>query len=71
MSNEKETVIMTAEEKAQFEAFKQTQAKKEAEAKKKRERDTYRQIVSETVDDVFLRFDERKRQTRQTQTGSV
>jgi hypothetical protein len=48
-----EAVLMTAEEKAQFEAFRQAQAKKEAEAKKKNERDTYRQLVSETVDDVF------------------
>ena len=48
-----EAVLMTADEKARYEAFKWAQEKKSAEEKRKQERDVYRQLVSEAVDDVF------------------
>jgi hypothetical protein len=44
---------MTAEEKAQFEAFRKAQEKKSADDRKKQERDTYRQLVNEAVDEIF------------------
>ena len=39
-------VMMTAEEKARYEDFRQAPEKKNAEEKKKHDRDAYRQIVS-------------------------
>ena len=48
-----EVVKMTAEEKAEFEAFK---AQKEAEAKKVREkenREAYKKLVDETINEIF------------------
>ena len=46
----KTAVEMTAEEKAQFEAYKAEKAKKEAEARRKTERETYSALVEETID---------------------
>lgn len=50
MKEEKqETVIMTADEKAEFEAFQKAKAKKLAEEQAKTEREQYRQMVDEEV----------------------
>lgn len=48
-----EAVLMTAEEKARYEAFRKVQEKRSAEEKRKEERDVYRQPVSDAVDGVF------------------
>ena len=49
MANEKEAVLMTADEKAQFEAFQKEQAKKAAQEQAKNNRDSYRKLVNEEV----------------------
>lgn len=41
------TVVMTAEEKAEFEAFQREKAKKAAEEKAKNDREMYKQMVDE------------------------
>lgn len=46
----KQTVVMTAEEKAEFEAFQQAKAKKVAEEKAKSDREMYRQMVDEEIE---------------------
>jgi hypothetical protein len=46
-------VLMTAEEKDLFEEFQRAKAKKAKEEEKRQERETYKQLVSETVDVVF------------------
>ena len=51
-----ETVEMTAEERQEFEAFKETKQKKEAEAKRKADRDAYTALVDETIDAVMPRL---------------
>lgn len=48
-----ETVQMSAEERAEFEAFRAERAKKAAAAKAKQDREAYRQLVDETIDAVF------------------
>lgn len=48
--NNKQVVEMTAEEKAQFEAFKVEKAEKEAIQKAKDNRDAYKQLVDETIE---------------------
>lgn len=48
--NKKQVVEMTAEEKAQFEAFKVEKAEKEAKQKAKDDREAYKQLVDETID---------------------
>lgn len=48
--NNKQVVEMTAEEKAQFEAFKVEKAEKEAVRKAKDDRDAYKQLVDETIE---------------------
>ena len=48
-NEKKQTVEMTAKEKAQFDAFRREKAKKEAEARAKAERETYRQMVDDEV----------------------
>ncbi len=48
--NNKQVVEMTAEEKAQFEAFKVEKAEKEAIRKAKDDRDAYKQLVDETIE---------------------
>lgn len=51
MSDEnRQTVEMTAEEKAEFEAFQQEKAKKVADAKAKADRDAYKQMVDEEIE---------------------
>lgn len=47
MNNEQ--VIISAEERADFEAFRIEKAKKEAATKKKEDRDTYKLLVDETI----------------------
>lgn len=46
----RQTVVMTAEEKAEFEAFQQAKAKKTAEEKAKADREMYRQMVDEEIE---------------------
>lgn len=46
----RQTVVMTAEEKAEFEAFQQAKAKKAAEEKAKADREMYRQMVDEEIE---------------------
>ena len=48
--NKTTTVEMTAEEQAQFAAFKQDQARKAAEAKAQAEREQYRELVDEELE---------------------
>lgn len=48
--NNKQVVEMTAEEKAQFEAFKVEKAEKEAVQKAKDNRAAYKQLVDETIE---------------------
>ena len=45
----KQTVFMTEEEKAEFEAFQQAKARKAAEEKAKADREMYRQMVDEEI----------------------
>jgi hypothetical protein len=50
MANEnQEAVLMTAEEKAQFEAFRKEQAKKAAQEQAKNNREQYRQLVNDVI----------------------
>ena len=48
--NNQETVVMTAEEKAEFEAFQQAKAKKAAEEKAKADREMYKQMVDDEIE---------------------
>lgn len=48
--NNRPAVIMTAEEKAEFEAFQQAKAKKAAEEKAKADREMYRQMVDDEIE---------------------
>lgn len=48
--NNRQAVIMTAEEKAEFEAFQQAKAKKAAEEKAKADREMYRQMVDDEIE---------------------
>lgn len=68
-ANNKQTVMMTAEEKAEFEAFQKEKAKKAAEAKAKNEREMYRQMVDEEIEHsipVLLGISERIKESKQT-----
>lgn len=46
----RQTVVMTAKEKAEFEAFQQAKAKKAAEEKAKADREMYKQMVDEEIE---------------------
>ena len=46
----KQTVLMTEEEKAEFEAFQREKARKAAEEKAKADREMYRQMVDEEIE---------------------
>ncbi len=46
----KQTVEMTADEKAEFEAFRQSKAKKEAEEKAKEDRQRYKELVDDEIE---------------------
>lgn len=50
MSTEKQMVAMTAEERAEFEAFRAAQEKKNAEAKRKADREAYAVMVDECIE---------------------
>lgn len=45
-----QTVIMTAEERTEFEAFQREKARKAAEEKAKADRETYRRVVDEEIE---------------------
>lgn len=48
--NDKQTVEMTAEEKRQFEAFKAAQTAKREKEQAKRDREAYKELVDETIE---------------------
>lgn len=48
--NRQTTVVMTAEEKAEFEAFQAAKAKKAAEGKARADREQYRQLVDDEIE---------------------
>lgn len=54
--NNKTTVEMTAEQFAEFQAFKEQQARKAAEAKKKADRQTYDELVDAAIEEAFPRL---------------
>lgn len=52
MENKERTMVeMTPEEKAQYEAFKEAQAKKEAQERKKQQRDDLQKLTDEVLDE--------------------
>lgn len=53
MEEVKQTVEMTAEEREQFEAFKAEKAAKEAKEQAKRDREAYRDLVDETIEETI------------------
>ena len=64
----KQTVFMTEEEKAEFEAFKQAKARKAAEEKAKADREMYRQMVDEEIENsipVLLGISEEIKESKQ------
>lgn len=66
--NNQETVVMTAEEKAEFAAFQQEKAKRAAEEKKKADREKYKELVDEEIErsiPVLLGISEQIRQSKQ------
>mgnify|MGYP000065626459 CR=1 FL=1 len=63
------TVVMTAEEKAEFEAFQREKAKKAAEEKAKNDREMYKQMVDEEIANsipVLLGISEQIKASKQT-----
>lgn len=64
----KQTVFMTDEEKAEFEAFQQAKARKAAEEKAKADREMYRQMVDEEIENsipVLLGISEEIKESKQ------
>lgn len=64
----KQTVFMTEEEKAEFEAFQQAKARKGAEEKAKADREMYRQMVDEEIENsipVLLGISEEIKESKQ------
>lgn len=53
-----ETVKMSAEERAEFEAFKAAKVKKEAAEKARQDREAYKSLVDETINDIFPGLEE-------------
>jgi len=51
-----ELVQMTTEERAEFEAFRRNKLKKEAEQKAKQDRETYKQLVEDSINEAFPRL---------------
>lgn len=67
-TKEKESVMMTAEEKAEFAAFREAKAKKAAEAKAKADREMYKQLVDEEIErsiPVLLSISDKIRDSKQ------
>ena len=63
-----QTVIMTAEERAEFEAFQQAKARKAAKEKAKADREMYRQMVDEEIENsipVLLGISEEIKESKQ------
>lgn len=63
-----QTVIMTAEERAEFEAFQREKAKKAAEEKAKADREMYKQMVDEEIENsipVLLGISEEIKESKQ------
>lgn len=56
--NMDETVKMSAEERAEFEAFRAAKAKKEAAEKARQDREAYKSLVDETVNALFPGLEE-------------
>lgn len=68
MTNEKESVLMTEEEKREFEAFRQAKVKKEAEEQARRDRATYNRMVDDEIArsiPVLLAISERIKSSKQ------
>ncbi len=64
----KQTVFMTEEEKTEFEAFQQAKARKAAEEKAKADREMYRQMVDEEIENsipVLLGISEEIKESKQ------
>lgn len=64
----KQTVFMTEEEKAEFEAFQQAKARKAAEEKAKADREMYKQMVDEEIENsipVLLGISEEIKESKQ------
>lgn len=64
----KQTVFMTEEEKVEFEAFQQAKARKAAEEKAKADREMYRQMVDEEIENsipVLLGISEEIKESKQ------
>ena len=64
----KQTVLMTEDEKAEFEAFQQAKARKAAEEKAKADREMYRQMVDEEIENsipVLLGISEEIKESKQ------
>lgn len=64
----KQTVFMTEKEKAEFEAFQQAKARKAAEEKAKADREMYRQMVDEEIENsipVLLGISEEIKESKQ------
>lgn len=52
----KQTVEMTAEEKQEYDAFKAAQAEKKAKEQAKRDREAYKELVDETIEEAIMRL---------------
>jgi len=64
----KQTVLMTEDEKAEFEAFQREKARKAAEEKAKADRETYKQMVDEEIENsipVLLGISEEIKESKQ------
>ena len=64
----KQTVLMTEDDKAEFEAFQQAKARKAAEEKAKADREMYRQMVDEEIENsipVLLGISEEIKESKQ------
>jgi len=51
-----ELVQMTTEERAEFEAFRAAKLKKEAERKAQQDRETYKLLVEDSINEAFPRL---------------
>lgn len=56
MEEKKQTVEMTPEEKQEYEAFKAAQAEKKAKEQAKRDREAYKELVDETIEEAIMRL---------------
>ena len=56
MEEVKQTIEMTAQERQEYEAFKAAQAKKKAKEQAKRDREAYKELVDETIEEASIRL---------------